>query len=80
MLSVGAPPLGVAHWWPKELQLDLAVMNQKELLERIQETYEGGNKERLRRRLLAQPYLTKLARDRRLGIKQLVQICFSSAN
>jgi len=74
IISVGTPPLGVAHWWPKDLQLDLSLVNRDELLERIQKVYEGDKEERLRRYLLAKPYLEKLEQDRRLGMKQLIQI------
>lgn len=74
VLSVGSSPLGVANWWPKELQSDLALVNRDELLKRILKIYQGGNQERLRRYLLAKPYHKNLEKDRRLSIKQLIQI------
>lgn len=78
IISIGTSPLGVANWWPKELQSDLSLLNRAELLERIQKVYEGGKQEGLRRYLLAKPYIEKLEQDRKLSIKQLIQIIFQN--
>ena len=71
MLVSGKPWLGVEYWWPSELRDELSCLDGSELIVRILRVLNGGKKERIRRKILAESSMSRIDKDWLSGVDAL---------
>ncbi len=71
MLVSGTPWLGIEYWWPSELRDELSCLDGSQLIVRVLRVLNGGKKERIRRKILAESSMSRIDQDWLSGVDAL---------